>query len=86
MSEGDNLLGLPEQDADDAGSDAAAEAGCSGGAGACTVSFSLLYTALGANLTNERSALLLYDVLHACPHFQNYVLVRRRVCLKLDFS
>ena len=74
------ILACPEQDADDAGSDAAAEAGFSGGAdgGTCAVSFSRLYTALGAALTNERSVLLLYDLLHACPHFQNYVLVRRR--------
>ena len=61
------------------GSDAAAEAGFSGGgSGTCTLSFSRLYTALGASLSNERTVLLLYDALHACPHFQNYVLVRRR--------
>ena len=64
------------------GSDAAAEAGFSGGdsPGTTAVSFSALYAALGAALTNERSALLLYDMLHTCPHFQNYVLVRRCAC------
>lgn len=68
------------QDADDVGDEAAAEAGFSGGGRATTtVSFSQLYGALGASLNNERTALLLYDALHACPHFQNYVLVRRRV-------
>lgn len=59
------------------GSEEAAEAGASGGAGIAMVSFSRLYGALGASLSNERTALLLYDILHTCSHFQNYVLVRR---------
>lgn len=65
------------QDADEMGSDSAAEAGFSGGSGIAVVSFSGLYEALGASLNNERTALLLYDALHACLNFQNYVLVRR---------
>ncbi len=65
------------QDADEQGSDSAAEAGFSGGSGVAAVSFSGLYEALGASLNNERTALLLYDSLHACLNFQNYVLVRR---------
>ncbi|EIE20753.1 hypothetical protein COCSUDRAFT_48393 [Coccomyxa subellipsoidea C-169] len=63
-------------DADEQGSDSAAEAGFSGGSGVAAVSFSGLYEALGASLNNERTALLLYDSLHACLNFQNYVLVR----------
>lgn len=65
------------QDADDLGSDSAAEAGFSGGNDVAAVSFSELYEALGSSLNNERTALLLYDALHACLNFQNYVLVRR---------
>ena len=67
------------QDADETGSDAAAEAGFSGtGSRAVTaVSFSGLYEALGKRLGNERTVLLLYDALHTSVHFQNYVLVRR---------
>ncbi|CAL8468041.1 g7580 [Coccomyxa elongata] len=64
------------QDADDMGSDSAAEAGFSGGSDVAAVSFSGLYEALGSLLNNERTALLLYDALHACLNFQNYVLVR----------
>lgn len=61
------------------GSDSAAEAGQSGAAGSgfTAISFSDLYEALGRRLANERIVLLLYDALHTCGHFQNYVLVRR---------
>ena len=69
--------GSVSQDADEAGSDSAAEAGYSGGSGFTAVSFSGLYEALGKRLGNERTVLLLYDALHTCMHFQNYVLVRR---------
>ncbi len=40
------------------------------------VSYPALYEALGAGLEHERGVLLLYDLLHGCPHFQDYVLVR----------
>jgi len=40
------------------------------------VSYPALYEALGAALEHERGVLLLYDLLHGCPHFQDYVLVR----------
>ena len=65
------------QNADEAGSDSAAEAGFSGGNTLAAVSFSALYEALGKRLGNERTVLLLYDALHTCIYFQNYVLVRR---------
>ncbi|CAL5220036.1 g1983 [Coccomyxa viridis] len=64
------------QNADEAGSDSAAEAGFSGGNALAAVSFSALYEALGKRLGNERTVLLLYDALHTCVYFQNYVLVR----------
>ena len=69
------------QDADEAASMDAAEAGLSGASssGVTAVSFSGLYEALGRRLVNERTVLLLYDTLQTCPHFQNYVFVRRRV-------
>ena len=38
------------------------------------VDFARLYEALGRNLTNERSVLLLYDLLHTCPQFLNFVI------------
>ena len=66
----------PVQNADDAGSDSAAEAGFSGGNSLAAVSFSGLYEALGKRLGNERTVLLLYDALHTCVYFQSYVLVR----------
>ena len=75
------------QDADEAASMDAAEAGLSGASssGVTAVSFSSLYEALGKRLVNERTVLLLYDTLQTCPHFQNYVFVRRYVmiCLQL---
>ena len=67
------------QDADEASSEAAAEAGFSGGNALAAVSYSALYQALGRRLGNERTVLLLYDALHTCVYFQNYVLVRRFV-------
>ena len=69
------------QDADEAASMDAAEAGLSGASssGVTAMSFSGLYEALGKRLVNERTVLLLYDTLQTCPHFQNYVFVRRRV-------
>ena len=36
-----------------------------------------LYDALGAGLTSERAVLLLYALLHGCPRFHEYCLVRR---------
>lgn len=34
-----------------------------------------MYEALGAALTSERAVLLLYTLLHGCPHFHEYCLV-----------
>lgn len=65
------------QNADEMGSESAAEAGFSGGNALAAVSFSALYEAMGKRLGNERTVLLLYDALHTCVYFQNYVLVRR---------
>ena len=77
MSTGQSKTICHTQNADEAGSDAAAEAGFSGGNALAAVSFSALYEALGKRLGNERTVLLLYDALHTCVYFQNYVLVRR---------
>lgn len=35
-----------------------------------------LYEALGDALSSERAVLLLYALLHGCPHFHEYCLVR----------
>ncbi|KAK9845745.1 hypothetical protein WJX81_001268 [Elliptochloris bilobata] len=72
------------QDASDAGDEAAAEAGQGGAAAAAAaeapaaarVPYPALYEAVGRGLEHERGVLLLYDLLHGCPHFQDYVLVR----------
>ena len=40
------------------------------------IDFARLYEALGKNLTNERSVLLLYDLLHTCPQFLSFVIVK----------
>ncbi len=63
------------QDSEDVGTDAESGQGQSG-PGSTAVSFSQLYTALGAGLDQEASVLLLYVLLHKCHKFQQYVLVR----------
>lgn len=65
----------PLQDSEDVGTDAESGQGRRA-AGACAVSFSQLYDALGAGLHREPSVLLLYVLLHKCHRFQQYVLVR----------
>jgi hypothetical protein len=66
-----------EQDADDASTEEAAEGGRGSWRRGPALSYAMLYDALARGLTNERSVLLLYDLLHDCQHFHNYVLVRR---------
>ena len=66
------------------GDEAAAEAGQGGppaaaapeAPAAARVPYPALYEAVGRGLEHERGVLLLYDLLHGCPHFQDYVLVR----------
>ena len=43
--------------------------------GRASVSYSALYLALGRS-QGERSILLLYNLLHSCAHFRNYLFVR----------
>lgn len=64
------------QDADDLVTDDAAEGGRAAGSGDAAISYAALYEALGAALTSERAVLLLYTLLHGCPHFHEYCLVR----------
>ncbi|KAL4436850.1 hypothetical protein ABPG75_003989 [Micractinium tetrahymenae] len=64
------------QDADDIVTADAAEGGRTAGSGDAAISYAALYEALGASLTSERVVLLLYTLLHGCPHFHEYCLVR----------
>lgn len=60
-----------------AGTDDAAEGGRTAALGGdAATSYARLYEALGAALTSERTVLLLYALLHGCPRFQEYCLVR----------
>lgn len=60
-----------------AATDDAAEGGHAGGVrGDAAVGYAALYNALGAGLTSERAVLLLYALLHGCPRFHEYCLVR----------
>ena len=63
------------QDSEDVGTDAKSGQGKTA-PGACAVPFSQLYGALGTELTQEPSVLLLYVLLHKSHRFQQYVLVR----------
>jgi hypothetical protein len=65
------------QDADDADTEDAAEGGRGAGGAGPAVSYAALYDAMARGLINERAVLLLYDLLHDCQHFHNYILVRR---------
>eukprot|EP00887_Chlorella_sp_A99_P007913 scaffold12.g7913.t1 len=76
------------QDADDLGNVDAAEGGRGSGSGDAAVSYAGLYDALGRSLLGqvglclvslqgrgqERAVLLLYALLHGCPHFHEYCL------------
>lgn len=42
-----------------------------------SIPFSRLYVALGKNMTNQRSVLLFYDLLHASQNFRNYVVLHK---------
>ncbi|KAL4432564.1 hypothetical protein ABPG77_000501 [Micractinium sp. CCAP 211/92] len=64
------------QDADDIVTADAAEDGRAAGSGDAAISYAALYDALGASLTSERVVLLLYTLLHGCPNFHEYCLVR----------
>lgn len=73
------------QDAQDELTEDAAEGGRAAGSGAASVPYATLYDALCSGLMHERAVLLLYDLLHECHHFHNYVLVRRyaiKSCLR----
>lgn len=65
------------QDSQDELTEDAAEDGRAAGSGAASVPYATLYDALCSGLMHERAVLLLYDLLHECQHFHNYVLVRR---------
>jgi hypothetical protein len=67
------------QDADDELTEEAAEVGRGAGSGAASVSYATLYDSLCSGLTHERAVLLLYNLVHECHHFHNYILVRRCV-------
>ncbi|KAK9806635.1 hypothetical protein WJX73_002684 [Symbiochloris irregularis] len=62
------------QDADEEGV-AAAEGGSGLAEERAHVSYSSLYTALGSSM-GDQTVLLMYNLLHSCPHFCNYVFVR----------
>ncbi|KAL4436991.1 hypothetical protein ABPG75_004130, partial [Micractinium tetrahymenae] len=64
------------QDADDIVTADAAEGGRAAGSGDAAISYAALYEALGASITSERVVLLLYTLLHGCPHFHEYCSVR----------
>lgn len=64
------------QDADDLVTADAAEGGHAGMSGDAAISYAGLYEALGDHLTSERAVLLLYTLLHGCPNFHEYCLVR----------
>ncbi|KAL4457338.1 hypothetical protein ABPG75_012203, partial [Micractinium tetrahymenae] len=64
------------QDADDFVTADAAEGGRAAGSGDAAISYAALYEALGASITSERVVLLLYTLLHGCPHFHEYCSVR----------
>ncbi|PSC74556.1 dymeclin-like isoform X1 [Micractinium conductrix] len=64
------------QDRDDLVTADAAEGGRAAVAGDAAISYAALYEALGDALSSERAVLLLYALLHGCPHFHEYCLVR----------
>lgn len=42
-----------------------------------SIPFARLYAALGKNMTNQRSVLLFYDLLHTCQDFRNFLVLHK---------
>lgn len=65
---------MSAQDSEEETGDAV-EGGQGHGSSQASVPYSALYTALGSSMS-EASVLLLYNLLHTCQHFRNYVFIR----------